>query len=280
MKMHNNKSPLRYPGGKTRACKKLDELIQQYFPNMNKETCIISPFFGGGSFEFYLQNKYNSRIVANDLFKPLYSFWSTCIHSKETLCDSLFDIQKNIPITKIHFQDYRKRIMETEDVFEQARMYFIINRCSFSGATLSGGFSKTAATKRFTKSSIERVQQLNLSNFSMYNMDFSEFINTVNGTSSFMFLDPPYYLKKKSRLYGKNGDLHEHFDHEKLAIILLARTNWFLTYNDDPYIRKLYKGCTILEVSWSYGMCNVKKNTEIAKKKQKKSSEIVIIKNI
>ena len=60
------KSPLRYPGGKTRACKILDEIIVN---NNIKIDTIISPFFGGGSFEFYLENKYKIKIIAND--KPI-----------------------------------------------------------------------------------------------------------------------------------------------------------------------------------------------------------------
>ena len=55
---YTNKSPLRYPGGKTRACKVLEEILVKNF-NMENIGILISPFFGGGSFEFYIQNKYN-----------------------------------------------------------------------------------------------------------------------------------------------------------------------------------------------------------------------------
>ena len=51
----NNKSPLRYPGGKTRACKILDKIVNDNFDIENIQF-IISPFLGGGSFEFYMQN--------------------------------------------------------------------------------------------------------------------------------------------------------------------------------------------------------------------------------
>ena len=57
-KKFNNKSPLRYPGGKTRARNKLHEILLDNFEITNFKG-IISPFFGGGSFELYLQNKYN-----------------------------------------------------------------------------------------------------------------------------------------------------------------------------------------------------------------------------
>lgn len=40
---YNNISPLRYPGGKTRACKIIDEIILQHFDFKYFDT-IISPF--------------------------------------------------------------------------------------------------------------------------------------------------------------------------------------------------------------------------------------------
>jgi DNA adenine methylase len=145
-------------------------------------------------------------------------------------------------------------------------MYFVINRCSFSGATLSGGFSLEASKKRFTKSSIDRIKNLNLSNFDICNYDFEDFINDNNDKKNLMFLDPPYYLNKGSKLYGNNGDMHETFDHEKLYKCISKIKNWMMTYNNCEYIRKLYKNYIIIETNWSYGM-----------NKSKESSEIVII---
>lgn len=39
-----NVSPLRYPGGKTRACDKLNDIMKQHF-NMNNYITLLSPFF-------------------------------------------------------------------------------------------------------------------------------------------------------------------------------------------------------------------------------------------
>ncbi len=41
----SNKSPLRYPGGKTRACKILETIMKQHFSISNFNN-LISPFFG------------------------------------------------------------------------------------------------------------------------------------------------------------------------------------------------------------------------------------------
>ena len=303
----SNTSPLRYPGGKTRACKKLDEILNQYFKKeMNNKSnksnksfdTIVSPFFGGGSFEFYLQNKYNLNIIANDKFAPLYNFWNICKNEKKNNSennnnnnndndndnrkDKLYISLYNdviSGISKEQFLEYRKNVLIETDKINQAEQYFIINRCSFSGATLSGGFSQEASKKRFTKSSVDRIKALDLSKFQIHNKDFEDFIkeiyqaNTQN--NALLFLDPPYYLEKNSKLYGTNGDMHENFEHKKLFDLLSNEENknikFMMTYNNCDYIKDLYSqnnNCKILDVNWSYGM-----------NKTKESSEIVILRN-
>jgi DNA adenine methylase len=255
-------SPLRYPGGKTRACKKLDDILNTHF-DMSSFSCIVSPFFGGGSFELYIQKKYKLHIVANDKFTPLYNFWMSCKHNKQKLCSKLYTHIDNID--KDAFTLSRNTIMNENNQFNQSVLYFIINRCSFSGATLSGGFSLEASKKRFTISSIDRINNLDLTRFDIYNLDFEEFIHQHNDKHNLLFLDPPYYLQK-SKLYGNNGDMHEHFNHNKLFECISKKTHWIMTYNNCDYIRNLYKDFEIIDTSWTYGM-----------NKDKKSSEIVII---
>lgn len=163
-------------------------------------------------------------IIANDKFKPLYSFWNCCKCQNEKLCSKLKKI--NV-VTKDIFTDYRKNIMEEENELKQAIYYFVINRCSFSGSTLSGGFSQESSEKRFTKSSIERINKLELKNFTILNEDFVDFFDTLEQhDDQILFLDPPYFLGEKSKLYGNNGD----------------------------HVKKMYADCIILNASWKYGM--------------------------
>ena len=258
-----NASPLRYPGGKTRACKIIDEILQEYYEPTQFDT-LVSPFFGGGSFEFYVQHKYGYKLEVNDKFQPLYHFWQQAKTNNTALCAAL----RQIPtVTKEQFTTYRQEIMQQTDPLQQAVAYFIINRCSFSGATLSGGFSAEASAKRYTKSSVDRVAALNLSGVEFTNIDFAPVIQAAPA-SALLFLDPPYYLNKKSKLYGNNGDMHENFDHQKLYDVLKTKKNWLLTYNNCDYIKTLYKDYTILEVDWTYGM-----------NKTKASSEVIILPN-
>lgn len=249
------KSPLRYPGGKTRACKTLDEIINE--KGFDKSV-VISPFFGGGSFEFFLCNKYGSKLIVNDKFKPLISFWKSVQTRKVELCSELRKLL-NV-VSKSIFSTMRDTIMEDTDDFIQGYKYFVINRCSFSGATLSGGFSAESSKKRFTESSIKRTEDLNLNDVEFHNLDFETFLK---GKKGLIFLDPPYYLNENSKLYGKNGDMHENFNHEKLFQVLNKRKNWIMTYNNCDYIRDLYKNYEIREVKWSYGMNASKESSEI-----------------
>lgn len=269
-----NISPLRYPGGKTRARKILDEIYKLHF-DVSKHSVVYSPFFGGGSFEFYLQDKYLFDLIVNDKFTPLISFWQYCKDNRDELC---LNIRNNLyPATKEQCLEYRKSILNSQDILQLwlASYFFVLNRCSFSGSTLSGGFSKEACEKRFTSSSIDRIEKLNLENIQFHNQDFANFLNDHSKTwdvnKSFMFLDPPYYLEEGSNLYGTKGDLHDDFDHQKLKDILLSDVNidWMMTYNNHPIIKEWYKDCIIIEVDWKYGM-----------NKTKKSSEIVICSNI
>jgi DNA adenine methylase len=171
-----NISPLRYAGGKTRACKVLDEVLGN-FGDMGRFSQVISPFFGGGSFEFHLQNKYGYKINANDKFAPLANFWDVCKNNRAELCERVRALIG--AVDKDMFADFRARIMDEPDNINRAVMYFVINRCSFSGATLSGGFSQESSTARFTQSCVDRLNSMRLDNCDISCLDFEEFIGRI-----------------------------------------------------------------------------------------------------
>jgi DNA adenine methylase len=251
------KSPLRYPGGKTRAIK----LLEQYVPYGT--TTIVSPFFGGGSFELYMCGK-GMNVIANDKFNLLINFWNQCKQNKQELIDQVIELKSTF--TKEEFDMVRKTIKGDSRDIKSAAYFFAINRSSFSGATFSGGFSKQALEKRFTENSIKNLK-CNLDQIEFYCFDFLEFLQKVENCKNYWyFCDPPYYLDKgKNNLYGNNGNLHENFDHIKFADCIKKKKNWIVCYNDCNFIRQLYKEYKIVELKWEYGMTS------------NESSEIVII---
>lgn len=139
----------------------------------------------------------------------------------------------------------------------EAFLFYFFNRVTFSGTTLAGGFSKSAALDRFTESSIERLSILPeaLQGVTITNLDFAQVIQEP-GTDVFLVIDAPYFQAKK--LYGRGGELHFSFqDHSRLATCLANTEHKFLaTYDDCPEIRALYDWAHIRTWSLQYGMNN------------------------
>jgi DNA adenine methylase len=249
-------SPLRYPGGKTRACKLLWAFLQKEYPETKK---LVSPFFGGGSFELYCSAN-SITIFGNDAFEPLSNFWIIVREKTNELVEACELLR---PVTKADFYRFRKLIETEENNVLRAAYYFAINRSSFSGSTFCGGFSEEASKGRFTESSIDRLKKIDMTNLMpVLSIDFEDFINRFNPEKDLtVFLDPPYYIQ--NYMYGKDGDMHKQFDHDRLANLLLTRKDWILCYNDCEYIRDLYTDCRIQKVHWSYGMNASKESNEI-----------------
>src|SRR6185437_11968954 len=101
---------------------------------------------------------------------------------------------------------------------ERATLFYVLNRTSFSGSTLSGGMASGGPhdNPRFTKSSVDRIREFRIRNLTVNMRDFKESISKHKGT--LLYLDPPYLIENK--LYGRKGDLHRDFDHEGLARLL------------------------------------------------------------
>ena len=240
------KSPLRYPGGKSRAIEAITSCIPA------NETKLCSPFLGGGSIELACTTKMS--VFGSDVFGPLVDFWQILLDDRTVLADR---VENYYPLSRSKFYNLQKRYTYLDDKIERAAAFFVLNRSSFSGTTLSGGMSP--GHPRFTTSAIERLRSFEVSNFQVECSDFRDAI--AKNSDAFLYLDPPYV--NGQALYGLKGDTHKGFDHEALAEILLKRKRWLMSYNDKPIIRELYKNNQILSVEWIYGMSKNKQSNEI-----------------
>lgn len=250
------KSPLRYPGGKSRAV----ELISKLVPQFDE---FREPFLGGGSLFVYLKQKFpQKQFWINDIYTNLFHFWNECQNNGEELINQIVEWKdKYIDGKELH--RYLNDNINNFNPLEKAAAFFVFNRITFSGTTESGGFSNAAFKHRFTVSSIERVILLQkvLSKTIITNKDYQEVVE-ADGENVFIFLDPPYYSATKSALYGKNGSLHKTFDHKRLADILKnINHKWLMTYDDSDYIRKIFSFANIISWNLTYGMRNVSKES-------------------
>ncbi|MFZ4828319.1 MAG: DNA adenine methylase [Phototrophicaceae bacterium] len=250
------KSPLRYPGGKSRAI----EQIHAHLPLHIQE--YREPFIGGGSVFLSVKgifNKHIQRYWINDIHSDLTCFWKGLRDDPTALLERLWHY-------KHHYDDgrtlynYFKDERNTQTDLARAVRFFVMNRITFSGVMDAGGYSEQAFQKRFTDSSIERLERIIpiLQNTHITQFDY-ETLLFAEGEQVFIFLDPPYYSATKSRLYGKRGELHTMFDHERFADAMQRCSHrWLITYDDSPMIRSLFSFADISAWQLQYGMNNYK----------------------
>ncbi len=246
------KSPLRYPGGKSRAVK----LISQLIPEFEE---FREPFLGGGSIFIYAKQRFpNKKFWVNDLYLELYKFWKMAQKDVDALIEKIYEWRNQFPIGK-ELHKFLNVNLEGFNDLERAAAFFIYNRITFSGTSLSGGYSEHAFSGRFTESSIQRLNQFAkvINGSTITNFDYEELVKE-KGENVFIFLDPPYYSATKSALYGKNGNLHKSFDHIKFAETMRnCEHRWLITYDDSKYIRDLFSFANIIPWDLTYGMRNV-----------------------
>lgn len=250
------RSPLRYPGGKSRAVERIASLVPPF-----KE--FREPFVGGGSVFIYLRQKFpDKNFWINDIYKDLAIFWQKAQTNPSAVLDKVQQWKREFQNGKELHLCLRENKAKFNEI-ELAAAFFIFNRITFSGTTEAGGFSEQAFRLRFTDSSIERLEKLPpvLEDVKITNLDYEKVIE-AEGENVFLFLDPPYFSATNSALYGKNGNLHKSFDHERFAEVLRKCPHkWLLTYDDSPFIRKLFSFADITSWNLIYGMRNQTSNS-------------------
>lgn len=246
------KSPLRYPGGKSKVINKIIELVPEFEE-------FREPFVGGGSLFIYLKQQYPGKeFWINDLYQPLFKFWQVCQLNLSGVVAQVMNWKQRFSVGKELHRFLTENYTKFNDV-EKASAFFVLNRITFSGTSDSGGYSEQAFKKRFTMSSVDRLRELEsvLLETRITDLDYEKVVS-LEGRNVFIFLDPPYYSTKNSGLYGKNGHLHKSFDHERFAETMKkCKHKWLITYDDSEFIRKLFSFANIKSWNLTYGMRNV-----------------------
>ncbi|MAD25496.1 MAG: DNA adenine methylase [Verrucomicrobiales bacterium] len=251
------KTPLRYPGGKSRAIVKL----LQYLPDLSQVKEFREPFLGGGSVALEITKRYPKiEIWVNDLYEPLANFWQTLQHDGEKLQNELFKIKK-----EYHSPDLARDIFtrskeylsdqETED-FRRAVSFYIVNKCSFSGLTESSSFSKQASESNFSINGIDRLMEYSelIEGWRITNDTYESLLTDQKDV--FVYLDPPYDIKIP--IYGKRGSMHKHFDHDKFANDCDNHTApMLISYNSSQVVRDRFKDWNAAEFDHTYSMRTV-----------------------
>lgn len=268
------KSPLRYPGGKSKALKRILPLIPEYEEYRE-------PMVGGGSVFFALKQTYPyKKYWINDINQDLFYFWKYCKESPDLFVSEIRKIKNRYKDGRKLYCFLKSR-MKIKNGLQKAIRFFILNRITFSGLVESGGYSQQAFEKRFTDSSIDRISEASklLKDVKITNLDYWDVVKH-SGMGTFIFLDPPYMSNKEARLYGERGVLHTNFKHNNFAEnIKKSKHKWLITYDNCSGIQKLYNFANSAELNihgWrlQYGTNNGLQN--IQKKKARIGKELFI----
>ena len=216
--MSTLKTPLRYPGGKSRAVKKM----VQFLPPLEDFTEYREPFLGGGSFAIWMSQRYPfMNIWVNDLYEPLYNFWRVVQDDGKKLRDELVQLKykycepTSAKVLFLEAKEYLANETRKCEPFHRAVSYYVVNKCSFSGLTESSSFSSSASESNFSMRGIDKLPYYSevIKDWKITNLSYEELL--TDDKSTFTYLDPPYDIK--DNLYGRKGSMHKGFDHDKFA---------------------------------------------------------------
>ena len=255
--MKSFKTPLRYPGGKSRACTKMD----QYLLKVSDCKEYREPFLGGGSVAIHITKKYpHLDIWVNDLYEPLYNFWRVLQDTGADLAERIGELKSQHPefeSAKDLFLKSKETVNDyTETNLSRAVAFYIINKCSFSGLTESSSFSKQASVSNFSMRGIEKLPGYSkiIKDWTITNDSYQELL--TDSKDVFTYLDPPYDIK--DNLYGKKGSMHNTFNHDDFAADCDRYIGpQLISYNSSNLVKERFDGWNMGEFDLTYTMRSV-----------------------
>lgn len=230
------RSPFRYPGGKTWLIPKVREWLKQE----NRVEELIEPFAGGGivSLTAAFENLAN-HITMVELDEEIAAVWDIIINGKnEWLANKILSFELSHENVNNELANPNK---ETKDL---AFCTILKNRvfhggiiAKGSGMLKNGENGKGIASRWYAKTLADRIKAIS------YIKHKIEFLQTdafkiieenINNKNAYFFIDPPYTIAGK-RLYT-----HFEIDHEKLFYLTSRiKGKYMLTYDDTIEIRGL-----------------------------------------
>ena len=261
-------TPLRYPGGKGKLSNFVELLFQE---NNLLDAPYIEPYAGGAGVAITLLfDEFSSHIHINDINRSIFSFWYSVLNETDQLCSMIQSTKVTIEEWK-HQQEIQNRINEVT-LLELGFSNFFLNRTNHSGIIkggVIGGKDQDGPFKldaRFNKSDlISRIQRIARykNRISIYNMDAADFISQVLPdlpARSFLYLDPPYYIKGQ----GLYENYYNHHDH--LSISRLVKTiqqHWIISYDNTEQILQMYNNYRQIIYNLSYSAGDRYKGSEV-----------------
>lgn len=232
----HQRSPFRYPGGKTWLIPTVQKWLRQ---DSNKKE-LIEPFAGGGivSLTAAFENL-AEQIIMVELDDEVAAVWEVILNGKnEVLANKIMNFDLTIDNIRKEFDNIKKELIDI------AFCTILKNRVSHggiiakgSGLIKNGESGKGISSRWYAKTLRDRIIAINYikDKIQFYKADAFDIIEKKSENENcYFFIDPPYTIAGK-RLYT-----HFNIDHEKLfKLTSLIRGKYMLTYDDTDEIRSL-----------------------------------------
>ena len=225
----------RYPGGKSK--KSIREKILKRFPSDFLE--YRDAMVGGGGIFFSINTKIKRWI--NDIDENLISVYLALKDNPENFIENCRKISDFENLKNIFNQ------FSADEKMNSALRYFFINRTVWGGRVNYEiksrlYFSNPQGWRIINTNKLEKASEV-IKNTKISSVDYEKLL-FEKGEKVLIYIDPPYYLNtnldKNSRLYRYNFELD---DHKKLnELIKKTKHKVVISYDDNPFIRRLYKG--------------------------------------
>mgnify|MGYP000075316520 CR=1 FL=1 len=274
-------SILRYPGGKTR--KTVKQRILAVSPKDFAE--YREPFVGGGGIFFSIQP--NKKRWINDKDDHLISVYQALKTRPDEFIKKCLEIRQHSKKEEVPPPIYNERLrnkfleLAFDEECDQALRYFFVNRTVWAGRVNYSiksrlYFSNPTGWNITTSGKLEKAAKI-LQDAKITSQDYATLLSEP-GDNVFIYCDPPYLLNSKlannSKLYRHNFTIE---DHEKLADAVKAcKHRVCLSYDDDEFIRNLYKDFNIHRFEMTYCGTSSAESDASRNNKKRKGAELLI----
>ena len=230
------RSPFRYPGGKTW----LIPTVRRWMKQIKPVELLIEPFAGGGivGLTAAFENLSN-RIVMVELDEEVAAVWEVILNGKnEWLADKIL----NFELTP---DNINKELSNTDKEIKDLAFCTILKNRIYHGGIIAKGSGrikhgengKGIASRWYAKTLSNRIRAINFVKHKINFMQADAFkiIEENSGNkNAFFFIDPPYTVA------GKRFYTHYDIDHERLFyLVSKIEGRFMLTYDDAEDIRQL-----------------------------------------
>lgn len=227
------KSFIPWIGGKSLLAKK----IVQLFPDTIDR--YIEVFGGGGSVLFYKESHAPFEVY-NDADSQLVNLFRCIKFHREELQK---EINSYVNAREIFYDMKQWLDMSFFTDIQRAAMFFMTIKTSYGADRRSYG----CAPKNLHIDYLEQVEHRlkDGKGVVIEHKDFENLINVYDRPNALIYCDPPYHKTEKH--YDEKFTEQDH--HRLKKCLDKIKGKFVLSYNDDEFIRELYKDYSIIPVS-------------------------------